>query len=249
MQDKNSYSYIVIGLGLRLLRNVNDTDITKFVKHELNQLKTALYDVGFHVSCSDLTTSFFMDMEATLEPLADEDPIGADARISLSNEMMVLERHVLSEGLTKKVHVLPERRFNSNYLLNEQNKLFKVGTFEKLPELAQSDIKSSCRCLLFGEATAAAFHILRATEDVLKHYYFHHVRQNRLNKPMWGPIVNKLRAKTRNKPSETLLNSLDLIRNAYRNPTQHPEATYEVDSVQDLIGVCIDAIGKMADEL
>lgn len=66
---------------------------------------------------------------------------------------------------------------------------------------------------------------------------------------MWGNMLDQLRAKTKNKPPEILLNSLDLIRNAYRNPTQHPQATYEIDSAQDLFGVCLDAIGKMGSEL
>lgn len=66
---------------------------------------------------------------------------------------------------------------------------------------------------------------------------------------MWAAMVDQLKAKTRNKPPLTLLNSLDLIRAAYRNPTQHPEATYEIDSTQDLFGVCLDVIGKMGQEI
>jgi hypothetical protein len=66
---------------------------------------------------------------------------------------------------------------------------------------------------------------------------------------MWGNMVTQLKAKTKNKPPATLLASLDLIRSAYRNPTQHPEALYDIDSAQDLFGVCIDVIGKMAGEL
>lgn len=249
MEDRNSYSYIIIGLALRLLMNLKDTYTKKSVETELNNLKNALRKVEFSVSCSNIETSFFTEMESELEKLEDDDPIGEDLCLTFNKEMLVLERHVLSEGLIKQVHIFPERRFNSNYLLNKQEKLFRDGVFEKLPELAQLDIRSSCRCLLFGEATAAAFHILRATEDVLKQYYFHHIKQSRLKKPMWGPIIEKLRAKTRNKPSKTLLDSLDLIRDAYRNPTQHPYATYDIDSAQDLFGVCADAIGKMADEL
>ena len=91
--------------------------------------------------------------------------------------------------------------------------------------------------------------MLRATESVLKSYYFIHRKQNRLSKPMWANMVDQLKAKTKNKPPIILLNSLDLIRTAYRNPTQHPEATYEIDSAQDLFGVCLDVIGKMGLEL
>ena len=62
-------------------------------------------------------------------------------------------------------------------------------------------------------------------------------------------MVDQLRAKARNNPLVTLLNSLDLSRTAYRNPTQHPEVTCEIDSAQELFGVCLDAIVKMGSEM
>ena len=88
-----------------------------------------------------------------------------------------------------------------------------------------------------------------STESVLKTYYFHHRRQKRLLKPMWANMIEQLKAKTKNRPRTELLSSLEIIRTAYRNPTQHPEALYEIDGAQDLLGVCIDVIGKMTDEL
>ena len=167
----------------------------------------------------------------------------------VQSQSAMIETVVFPESAIKRIYVLPNRRFNSEYLLSSPQKLLKEGTFEKLDEIAKQDIASACRCILFGEATAAAFHILRATESVLKNYYFLYKKQRRLEKPMWGPMIVELRAKTKSKPPETLLTSLDLIRSAYRNPTQHPEATYEIDSAQDLFGVCLDVIGKMGGEL
>ena len=249
MDNRSSYDYVKIGLILRLLRNITSNSKKSFVVKELNTLKDGLETVGFEVSCSNLNTTFYGEVERELLALADDDLIGSNLQRSLADEMMVLERHVLSEGITKKVHVIPERRFNSNYLLNEQEKLFKAGVFSKLSELAIYDIKSSCRCILFGESTASAFHILRATEEVLKLYYFHHRKQKRLKKPMWAAMLNELKAKTKNKPPIALIKSLDLIRESYRNPTQHPDAVYEIDGAQDLFGLCLDVIGKMADEL
>lgn len=79
-----------------------------------------------------------------------------------------LEKVCYAEAMTKKIYVLPSRGFNSDFLLNEPSKLFRDGAYDKLEEIAKSDISSACRCILFGEATASAFHILRATESVLK---------------------------------------------------------------------------------
>jgi len=247
---KDSYSYIRIGLNIRLLRNVTEKSKKHLAKVSLDSLVEDLKVGDFQVTLAAMESTKFDKMLSALDALeSDETHLGAVLAGMIRDELSVIENVIFPESTIKRIYILPSRRFNSEALLNSPQNLFKDGTFKKLNAIAQQDISSACRCILFGEATAAAFHILRATEDVLKSYYLHHKKQRRLAKPMWGSMLNELKSKTKNKPPATLLTSLDLIRTAYRNPTQHPEATYEIDSAQDLIGVCIDAIGKMASEL
>lgn len=246
---QNSYTYIQIGLALRLLRNVSAVNNSDFVKDTIKTLKQSLQTVNFDVAIASLQSVSFGEMESKLGEIANQNKIDAVIAAKIIKEFETLENIVFAEAITKKIYILPNRRFNTEYLLNKPEKLLKDGAYNKLEEIAKTDFASSCRCILFGEATAAAFHILRATESVLKSYYLHHRKQLRLEKPMWGNMLDQLRAKTKNKPPATLLTSLDLIRTAYRNPTQHPQETYEIDSAQDLFGVCLDVIGKMTDEL
>jgi hypothetical protein len=63
---------------------------------------------------------------------------------------------------------------------------------------------------------------------------------------MWGAMVQDLRKRRKARPYEVLINNLDNIRNSFRNPTQHPEKIYDIHEVQDLWGICIDAINRMA---
>lgn len=250
MHGRDCYSYIRIGLVIRLLMNVTAEYKKEFVSSSLAVLKEKLEEANFEVTLSAMESSGFDDMEQSIQALeSNTSLIGDEIASAVREELETIENIVFPESSIKKIYVLPSRRFNTDYLLNKPDKLLASGIFDKLDEIAQHDIRSSCKCLLFGEATASAFHILRATESVLKHYYFHHRRQNRLSKPMWANMVDQLRAKTRNKPPETLLDALDLIRSAYRNPTQHPQAIYEIDSAQDLFGVCLDVLGKMGREL
>jgi hypothetical protein len=246
---QNSYVYIQIGLCLRLLRNVDIANKATLPQKTVETLKGNLQKGNFDVSLAALKSAAFGEMKTELDAAEPDKPIPAPLVTKIKDEFKILENVVFAEAIPKKLYILPSRRFNTEYLLAEPSKLLKAGAFDKLEEVARSDFSSSCRCILFGEATAAAFHILRATESVLRSYYFHHRRQNRLAKPMWAAMVDQLRVKSRNKPPESLLAALDIIRTAYRNPTQHPEAMYEIDSAQDLFGVCIDAIGKMTDEL
>jgi hypothetical protein len=247
---QNAYAYVKIGLAIRLLRNIASTDTKSFAIASLGALQLELANGNFQVTLAAMDSQAFGSMMQTLSALGDDQtPIGAPLAEQIRFELQQIETVVFPEAIIKRVYVLPNRRFNSEYLLNSPQMLLKQGVFEKLDAIAQQDISSACRCILFGEATAAAFHILRATESVLKSFYFKHKRQNRLEKPMWGSMLTELKAKTKNKPPATLMTSLDLIRTAYRNPTQHPEATYEIDGAQDLFGVCLDVIGKMGDEL
>lgn len=250
MIGQNCYSYIMIGLAIRLLRNVGGDITKKLVTSPLDTLVEQLESGNFEVTLAAMKSQTWGDMWKALKAVDGEnEPIGEQLAETVREELGKIETVVFPEASIKKIYVLPNRRFNTDYLLNHPEKLLAEGIFEKLDEVARHDISSACRCLLFGEATAAAFHILRATESVLKSYYYHHRKQNRLSEPMWANMVDQLKAKTRNKPPATLLNSLDLIRTAYRNPTQHPEATYEIDSAQDLFGVCLDVIGKMGSEI
>ncbi len=249
MLTYNCYNYIVIGLGLRILRSVSPNFVKEDVIDNFNQLFSSLEELDFQVSLAYRNSRIFKMTMNELELVGEQEKIPSELCSSISGITRSLEDVIFAESSTKEVYVLPNRRYNSEYLLDNPSKLLKEGTFDKLSDISQKDISSACKCLLFGEATAAAFHILRATEAVLKDYYYLHRRQKRLSKPMWANMVDQLRAKTRNKPPDSLLDSLNLIRTAYRNPTHHPQLTYEIDSVQDLFGVCLDAIGRMADEL
>lgn len=248
MIHTNSYPYILIGLLTRLLVNVSRTYPSKHAKDNVKTLKLKLKEGGFTVTLAFMTGNAYGDMEQALYALPDDGPIG-ELYFQVIAHFKTFENVLYAEATTKQLYVLPTRRFNSDILLSDPGKLLKPGAFAKLEDIAKGDLGSAGRCILFGEATAAAFHLLRATESVLTSYYFHHRRHKRLPKPMWGPMTEQLRAKKSNKPSKTLLDTLDMIRNSYRNPTQHPTATYEIDGAQDLMGVCLDAIGKMADEL
>lgn len=247
MYVKNSYGLILMGLLIRYLVNINDKYIVRFVLEEIDKLILEFKDANFEVSFAGSYN--LRNIANELRTMDPNESIGIHLYNQILAEINPLEKIVYAEAHTKKIYVIPTRRFNSEYLLNTPEMLFKENAFTKISDLGQYDIRSACRCLSFGEATASAFHILRATEEVLKQYYLHHIKRNRLKTPMWGPMTTELRNKSRNKPPTVLLNSLDLVRTSYRNPTQHPDAIYDIESAQDLFGVCLDVLGKMLSEL
>ncbi|WKD23969.1 hypothetical protein NDQ71_02400 [Pseudoalteromonas sp. KG3] len=141
--------------------------------------------------------------------------------------------------------IITPKRYDVDKLLNDINGLFAPEMFAKFHDIAKVDFIEAGKCIAFERATAAAFHILRATEANLRFYYESMVKQNRIKSRMWGPIVQDLRVKGKTKNYIALNNHLDNIRVSFRNPTQHPEALYDIHEVQDLLSVCIDVNNRM----
>jgi len=137
------------------------------------------------------------------------------------------------------------KRLDLDRLLEDVGKLFGPDVFDALPPVAQYDFGEAGKCIAFERPTAAAFHLLRGTEDVLRFYYAHMIRQKRVSPLMWGPIVVDLRKRPLTKKHVVLNNQLDNIRTSFRNPTQHPETIFDIHEVQDLWAVCADVVNRM----
>ncbi len=250
MKKINSYNLIHIGLLIRYLQSLDDNDLVKTVLRHINVLQDDLDNSKLEVSLSGLMSiPAIQEIWDEIKQMNPDGRISADLASRFKSEIRKFEHIVFSESLIKMIYTIPQRRFNGNYLADHPDKLLKKEIFNKITATAKFDFSASCRCILYGEGTAAAFHILRATEDTLRQYYLKYIKQNRLKILLWGPMTDQLRNKKSNKPDQLILNSLDLVRKSYRNPTQHPDSIYDIDSAQDLFGVCVDLINKMVNVL
>ena len=89
---------------------------------------------------------------------------------------------------------------------------------------------------------------MRCVEGTLRAYYCSIVRKGRVAKLMWFEMLAHL-SKRRDAPPKPVRDNLDNIRSNFRNPTQHPDARYDIDEAQDLLAVSIDAINRMARDM
>lgn len=157
-----------------------------------------------------------------------------------------------AELLTRDGYILEDKRYSLNILTEDIGKIFGEGVYEKLPSIAQYDFKECGLCLAFDRYTAAAFHILRGTEDVLKIYYSKLCKAVPKKSSTWGTFITTIskQAKLINPaPPEELLINLDNLRKYYRNTTQHPDKIYTSDEVQDLIGLCVKTVNEIISDL
>jgi len=113
---------------------------------------------------------------------------------------------------------------------------------------ASSDFDEAGRCWLFDTYTAAGFHLMRATESVIREYYKVITGVDLPKKYRnWGAYIKNLK-KCPN-ASLNVIGFLDHMRENYRNPIAHPEHNLSADDAQILFGVCVGAIQMMAAEI
>tara|TARA_B100000959_G_scaffold267973_1_gene312131 strand:- start:3373 stop:4119 length:747 start_codon:yes stop_codon:yes gene_type:complete len=177
--------------------------------------------------------------------LSIEETLTSQVAAELSSVMSDLRLTLDAEIQGVFAFITTPKRIDSEKLLGDVNFLFAPGVYESFPDIAKYDFSEAGKSIAFELPTAAAFHILRATEANLKYYCKAMVRQKRIATEMWGPIIIDLRKRKSTRKFTTLNNHLDNIRLSFRNPTQHPEAIYDIHEVQDLFSVCIDANNRM----
>jgi len=112
----------------------------------------------------------------------------------------------------------------------------------KLPDETKKDLDQAGKCIAFDVPTAAAFHLLRGTEAVIRQYYDAVVPgPKRASGKMrnWGAYLRLL---SRHQGDEKVISLLTHMKDMYRNPVLHPEETYDDERVQVLFGLCVSAI-------
>jgi len=166
---------------------------------------------------------------------------------SIRSSALMLRETLKAETSNLTLYEVSGKRFDSKALLTKVPSLMRAGTYGELPVLAAYDLHEAAICIAFERPTAAAFHALRSTEAVLRHYYSCVIVTKRLRKPwLWGPMLQELRKPRRvRKPNIAVLDHLDNIRGNFRNPTTHPEKIYDIEEAQNLFGQCLSVIEAM----
>lgn len=250
MLEKNLERLIFFGTSLRFLQDttsnylVKKSDVGWGVVENLGSFLAHLEELGLTVT--KRAAHKLVKLKSELE----ESTVGtlSDAKAEEIRKLMRELRPTLeAESSGMIAYIISERRFRIDHLMSSPESLFAKSVFGKLPAIARSDFSESSKCLAFERPTAAAFHMLRATEAVLHHYYCEKVRRKR-STLMWGPMIISMRTMPKRFP-KVIMNQLDHIRDGFRNPTAHPEMTYDIEGAEDLLSICIDASNRMIQDL
>lgn len=244
MQSKPISDYIVFGTGLRYLQDAaNGWPVygKGRILETINRFFNNLQEFDLPVSqraASELRE--FMDKLAKSPP---DYKLSAEEASKLNRIMNDVRKTLFAEAGGKVAYIVTDKRIDIDKLLSNMAALMAPSVFESLPDIARYDFAEAGKCIAFERPTAAAFHLLRGTEAVLRHFYCSIVRRNRADF-LWGPMVESMRRRKNPQPAP-LLDNLDNIRRSFRNPTQHPDKIYDIQEVQDLFSLCVDVVNRM----
>lgn len=246
MEPVTIAKFISLGSNIRYLqdavasRRVHEPSTTLDI---IDNILIKLKEYGFVVTLG--ATRRLILLRERLAKTSEDYLLTATDAQELKNIALILRNTLLAEAGGKVAYIVTDKRLDVNKLMRDVPSLFPPNIFKKLPKLARYDFEQSARCIAFGLATAAAFHMLRGTEAILREFYKCYVRKNRMKLLLWAPMVDSL-TKLKKPPPTELLNYLTDIRKSYRNPTDHPDKIYDIHEAQTLWDLCVNVCGRMS---
>ncbi|MCB0370375.1 MAG: hypothetical protein KDC52_14710 [Ignavibacteriae bacterium] len=247
MKKTNVFKYYAFGYDYGLIRN--DGLYSYDMKKAIDMLESffdSTEELGLEV-----TKKACDDLKEILKELKESKEKKVDGELSgrIQTEIDRIDIVLDAELKLKEAFELTDKRYSLDKLLYNPKKLLAKDVFDGLNDHTKRDFHLACGQIALTLPTGVAFHLMRALEEQVKELYCHFKKKNRMNKPMWGPMIKELRNKRNPKPSEKLLDLLDSIRIHYRNPTQHSDLFYTIDEAQDLLNQTISAINLINSEI
>jgi hypothetical protein len=133
-------------------------------------------------------------------------------------------------------------------LIDSGEEAFPPMLSRKVPE-AINDVRQAMSCIAFELPTAAAFHLHRANETVLKRYWAALGDGEQLpDKATMGKIVELMEQRSIGRAE--IRSSLRDIIKLHRNPTIHPEQALEdTEEAINLYGAIRSVVGHMLKDI
>ncbi len=247
MKQTSIFSYFAFGFNYAITKR------SGLIRYKVTEAESLLVGMLRELDTLDLPVSrkIASELEGVIEDLksSTEEKVSDEQSELIKKVIERLDPALDAELGLRATYLLTKKRYPLDSLLNKPSELLATGTYATLDDTSKRDFNAACLLIALAQPTAAAFHLMRALEQQVKLLYFGFKKTDRLEKPMWGQMTHQLRTKKAPRPSIKLLDQLDGMRVHFRNPTQHPDAFYNIDEAQDLLSQTIAAMNSIAAEL
>lgn len=137
--------------------------------------------------------------------------------------------------------------YDTSALIGSPEVLFPIDLGRKVSD-AIPDVREAAKCLAFELPTASGFHLLRATESVMRRYWAAVTggKPQPKNRNL-GACLGRMKELKVGSPK--VLAVLEQIKDLHRNPLMHPEEILSLDDAIGLFGIVQSAITAMLKEI
>ena len=181
----------------------------------------------------------------------EKEDLGADAIfqeiIKIANELEIVLSAELQTLAT--YNITQKGIYSTTDLIERAERILPEQVLGKIGQMAVGEVRESGKCLAFDCATASAFHMMRATEEVMYRYYVSVCKPKPVKRlKNWGAYIAQLSKS--NKPEvKEIVAMLQQIKDRHRNLIMHPEIVLTIDEAFTLFEIAQGAIIAMADNI
>ena len=249
MDARPIWDYVSMGIWFeRLIRAQEGMQIHSWAARSIERFCSSLESAGFRTTPLLGGVVKMKRYAAKLRQEKEKRGLTAKEAKDLRRLAQGIKSTFGAEGSTILTYQVTPKRLEIDKLVSNVGGLFAEGVFNVLPKIARFDFTEAGLCLAYGRATAAAYHVLRGMEGVLRKYHATLTGKKGMSNGNWQCLLNELK-KTGKVPDVTLLEELDRIRDRLRNPTQHPEKIYDIDKAQTLLFRSIGVVDEIAEQM
>lgn len=134
---------------------------------------------------------------------------------------------------------------NPEALIERPEEAFDADDWRQLPKVAQLDWRSACQCFAFDLSTTSGFHALRALEAVATDY----IARLGLQRSAGRNLHAYLELLRSNGAKPERIDAAQKMRELYRNPLMHPDATLTLHEAGELLHLCKMMIRALLDDM
>jgi hypothetical protein len=167
---------------------------------------------------------------------------------SIREAAKAFESVLIAELQTLDTYFVDQKgAYSTSDLVERADIMLPETVRDGISALALDDWRQAGRAFVFDLPTAAGFHLMRATESVIRQYYEAVAgKKPKLKQRDWGAYVKALE-KCGAEPK--VVAAIDQMRSLHRNPLIHPEEVLSEAEAQTLLGIAQSTILAMVGDM
>jgi hypothetical protein len=206
---------------------------------------------------SDLFDKYFIDSSTKQMKASEGEDHASQHEIAVLRSLVEKFEHALAAELNRVPSYIAEKLgiYSIQDMIENASSAFSAAHRAAVAPTALTEFNTGGRAIAFGLGTAAAVHLLRATEIVLRQYYeLFSKGPSGKGERNYSIYLKKLSLladdeSLSDRPDRRVIQMLAQIKEHYRNPLITPEVSMTTEQATSLFGLSNAIISMMAEQI